>query len=419
MAPVPALRSRLHLGPGRLAAALAVLTVLVCAVWVVLDVIARQNVWSNSGQDLVAGVSLAGLGYLIARRQPGNPIGWLVLAGAGGLTLTGAAQPYAMLAFRLLYHLPFGLAALLLGYSWVLPLATLATAILLFPVGRLPSRRWRWALYAAVAAVTCLLGATYAVVLSTVIGHRVRLDSYGGLTAVDYPAGWFATTDKLIVLVIAASCLSFVTAQVLNWRRSRGEQRQQLKWLLAGMVAFLFGGIVVLPVSAIVATPPTLVEAVLQVLNTAGFIALPACMAVAILKYRLYDIDRIISRTLVYAIVTGLLVGVYAGVVLLSMQVLRLHSAVSVALATLAAAALLSPLRRRVQDAVDRRFNRARYDADQAVAAFAARLKGAVDLDAVRADLLATATRTLEPAHASVWLRPAGPASSDGPLVSL
>jgi hypothetical protein len=289
----------------------------------------------------------------------------------------------------------------------------------LFPVGRLPSRRWRWALYAAVAAVTCLLGATYAVVLSTVIGHRVRLDSYGGLTAVDYPAGWFATTDKLIVLVIAASCLSFVTAQVLNWRRSRGEQRQQLKWLLAGMVAFLFGGIVVLPVSAIVATPPTLVEAVLQVLNTAGFIALPACMAVAILKYRLYDIDRIISRTLAYAIVTGLLVGVYAGVVLLSMQVLRLHSAVSVALATLAAAALLSPLRRRVQDAVDRRFNRARYDADQAVAAFAARLKGAVDLDAVRADLLATATRTLEPAHASVWLRPAGPASSDGPLVSL
>jgi hypothetical protein len=142
-----------------------------------------------------------------------------------------------------------------------------------------------------------------------------------------------------------------------------------------------------------------------------GVAALPAGMGVAILRYRLYEIDRIISRTLAYAIVTGLLVGVYAGLVLLAEQVLTLHSPVVVATATLAAAALFSPLRRRVQRAVDRRFNRVRYDGDRMVDAFAARLKDAVDLDAVRDDLAAVVNQALEPAHMSVWLshRP-GPA---------
>jgi hypothetical protein len=134
-----------------------------------------------------------------------------------------------------------------------------------------------------------------------------------------------------------------------------------------------------------------------------GAAALPVSIGVAILKYRLYEIDRIISRTLAYAIVTGLLVGVYAGLVLLATQVLQFHSTVAVAASTLAAAALFSPLRRRVQHVVDRRFNRARYDADQTVAAFAARLKDAVDLDAIRHDLTSVAYQALEPVHVSVW----------------
>ena len=136
-----------------------------------------------------------------------------------------------------------------------------------------------------------------------------------------------------------------------------------------------------------------------------GLAALPVGIGVGILKYRLYDIDRIISRTLAYAIVTGLLVGVYAGLVLLATQVLRFHSSVAVAMSTLAAAALFNPLRRRVQHGVDRRFNRARYDADQTVTAFAARLKDAVDLDSVRDDLAAVVENALEPAHVSVWIR--------------
>ena len=137
-----------------------------------------------------------------------------------------------------------------------------------------------------------------------------------------------------------------------------------------------------------------------------GVAALPVSIGVAILKYRLYDIDRIISRTLAYAVVTGLLVGVYAGLVLLATQVLGFHSTVAVAAATLAAAALFNPVRRRVQRLVARRFNRARYDADQTVAVFAARLKDAVDLDSVRGDLAGVVQQALEPAHVSVWVSP-------------
>jgi hypothetical protein len=130
----------------------------------------------------------------------------------------------------------------------------------------------------------------------------------------------------------------------------------------------------------------------------------PVAIGIAVLRYRLYDIDRVISRTVAYAIVTGLLVGVYAGLVLLATRVLDVHGTVAVAAATLAAAALFTPVRRRVQQIVDRRFNRARYDADRTVAAFAARLQDAVDLNSVRGDLLAAVAGSLEPAHASIWI---------------
>ena len=136
-----------------------------------------------------------------------------------------------------------------------------------------------------------------------------------------------------------------------------------------------------------------------------GAVALVAvAIGIAVLRYRLYDIDRVISRTVAYTIVTGLLVGVYAGLVLLATQVFRVHTPVAVAAATLAAAALFNPVRRRVQKAVDRRFNRARYDADKTVAAFAAHLKDAVDLDSVRDDLAGVVHQALEPAHVSVWI---------------
>jgi hypothetical protein len=176
--------------------------------------------------------------------------------------------------------------------------------------------------------------------------------------------------------------LAFVTGQVLTWRRAAGERRRQLKWLIAGATVCLACTGASIGLGGEQGTAKALSD-----VFAVGVIALPAGIGVGILKYRLYDIDRIISRTLAYGIVTGLLVGVYAGLVLLATQVMGVHSSVAVAVSTLAAAALFSPLRQRVQLAVDRRFNRARYDADQAVAAFAARLKDAVDLDSVRDDL--------------------------------
>jgi hypothetical protein len=200
--------------------------------------------------------------------------------------------------------------------------------------------------------------------------------------------------------------------QIRSWRRSSGERRQQLKWLLSGTVACA-----VLGISA-VATDSAIWE-----IAIVGLAALPVGIGIGILKYRLYDIDRIISRTLAYAIITGLLVGVYAGLVLLATQVLGFASTWAVAGSTLAAVALFTPLRRRVQRAVDRRFNRARYDADAAVTAFAGRLQDAVDLEAVRTDLLTSVAAALEPAHLSVWLqhdrRPGRtPASGEPPAVS-
>jgi hypothetical protein len=157
-------------------------------------------------------------------------------------------------------------------------------------------------------------------------------------------------------------------------------------------------------VFAVLGVPSLVVTSSLWKVMTLGFAALPVAIGIGILKYRLYEIDRIISRTLAYAIVTGLLVGVYAGLVLLATRVLTVHTPIAVAAATLAAAALFSPVRRRVQHIVDRRFNRARYDADRTLAAFSGRLTGALDLDSVRDDLAATVQAVLEPAHVSVWL---------------
>jgi hypothetical protein len=192
-----------------------------------------------------------------------------------------------------------------------------------------------------------------------------------------------------------------------------GERRQQLKWLASGVTVATVSLVISLLTSG---EDPSPVERALGDVIWIGIIALPVCIGVAILRYRLYEIDRIISRTLAYAIVTGLLVGVYTGLVLLATQVLTVKSPVAVAVATLVAAALFNPLRRRVQRIVDRRFNRARYDAERTVDGFAADLQGAVDLDSVRDGLVDVVHRALEPAHVSAWVPERG---AGGPPVAL
>jgi heme/copper-type cytochrome/quinol oxidase subunit 4 len=384
-----------------LAAAIAALSILAAFATAPLSALAHQSQLANSGQTIPGAVVLGTVGFLIARRQPRNAVGWLLLAAITVFVLATDAGLYVVLGHRPGEHLPELAAAYVLGYAWFVPQAIVGLGVLLFPDGRVPSPRWRWARRGYVAVVGCYALVTYGRVAAALIGHDTRPDAQGGLAAVD--GGWYARIGSLLTPVLAAFWLSFVVAQVLSWRNSSGERRQQLKCLLAGAVALAVVQAILQPILSF-GHLGTASQGVLNVISGLGFGALPAAVAVAILKYRLYDIDRIISRTLAYSIVTAVLAGLYAGLVLLATGVLDLTSQVAVAAATLAAAALFNPLRRRVQRAVDRRFNRARYDADNTVAAFAARLQDTTDPDAVRSDLIGTVHHALEPAHLSLWL---------------
>jgi hypothetical protein len=333
----------------------------------------------------VTNMAVPVMGFVLASRRPANRIGWLALAAGLGLGLSRFSTSYGLRALVAAPgSVPAGRAvAWLANWTWVIPLAVIAFVFLLFPTGRLRSRRWRvagWFVGGALAltAVGALVGAT-------------RVWSH------PFTAQAPAFVSAILILLPAALAVS-VAAVVVRFARSSGEERLQLKWFVAAallVVATLTASVVTNSVAA-------------AVLDNLAFLCVNAAVAIAVLKYRLYDIDRVISRTVAYAIVTGLLIGIYTGLVLLATQVLGLRTPVAVAAATLAAAALFSPVRRRVQRVVDRRFNRARYDADKTVAAFAARLKDAVDLDAVRADLTGVVHQALEPAHVSVWISQRG-----------
>jgi hypothetical protein len=278
-------------------------------------------------------------------------------------------------------------------------------SLLLFPDGRIPSRRWRPLLWIYFSLGALWLGGAFGISADAIVRHHIRVDSSGALLSLNNPAGadaWFGVVQAVFFPVVALCWLAWLTRQMLSYRRSSGDRRLQLKWLLSGATVFIVSGVVLVWLDN-----PTGLWKVVQVAALLGTLALPVSLGFGILKFRLYDIDRIISRTLAYAVVTGLLVGLYAGLGLLATQVLRFHGPVAVALSTLVAAALFNPLRRRVQRTVDRRFNRARYDAEQTVAAFAVRLQDHVELGEVRADLLDVVNAALEPAHLSVWTTPA------------
>jgi hypothetical protein len=343
------------------------------------------------------------VGFIVVWWRPRNPLGWVLvgLTVAGGLSEDGGL--YAIADYRLRHGtLPLGWVAMLAQPAWAPAIVLLGLALLLFPDGRLPSPRLRWVLWLYLAPALLWMISAYVLTVDAIVRHDIRVDPGGNLLALDngaYSPAWWNVLQDVVFVTIALCWLVSLAGQVASYRRSSGERRQQLKWLLGGCAACLVG----LAVKIALAGAPGFWGTVGNVAVLAIFAA-PVAMGVAILKYRLYDIDRIISRTLGYAIITGLLIGVYAGLVLLATQVLDIKSPVAVAGSTLAAAALFSPVRRRVQRAVDRRFNRARYDAEETVTAFAARLKDAVDLNAVRDDLAGVVEAALEPAHLAVWI---------------
>jgi hypothetical protein len=345
------------------------------------------------------------VGLVVAWRKPGNPLGWIALSASVSSMLTEDAAYYAVADYRLHYGLPLGWVALLAQFGSAPGLVLTGLIFLLFPDGRPPSPRWRWVLWAYAGIGLVWIAGTVLITVSAIIGHHTQVDSAGQLFVLsgdDPAAGWWNAALTAVFLLVAVCLVASLAGQVASWRRSSGERRQQLKWLMAGTAALVAGAAIdtITGIGTVTGT-----TAIGTACFLAGFFAFFVCVGVAVLRYRLLDIDRVISRTLAYAIVTGLLVGVYAGIVLMATGVLGFHGAVAVAVATLAAAALFTPLRRRVQKLVDRRFNRARYDADQIIAAFAARLQGAVELDAVRADLATSVQQALEPAHVSVWIQ--------------
>jgi hypothetical protein len=340
-------------------------------------------------------VGFGGVGAVLTWRRPGHLVGWI-------LAVTGLVEAVDFATFE--YGLASSAGRGLPGGAYVgwvqlwiwVPFVALVAVylVLLFPDGRVSSPRWR--------PVSWLAGG-FAVVAVAGLAFSPGSDrpNLPGLTnpfgvapaAVPFGAAVAGLAGLVCCVVLAVSSL------VARWRRGTAIERQQIKWLAwAGCLM----AVALVPAVALSLTPGTAARVASGALF-AAVLAMPAAVGVAVLRYRLYDIDRVISRTLAYAIVTGVLAGVYAGLVLLATGVFAIRTPVAVAAATLAAAALFSPVRRRVQREVDRRFNRARYDAEATVAVFAARLKDAVDLDAVRGHLASVVQAALEPAHLSVW----------------
>ena len=350
-------------------------------------------------------VSFPLVGWIILRRDPSNRLGWIYLAIGFWQALNMFASGYSTLA----YWVASGRLPLASELSWVavwawVPGFTLFSTlgILLFPTGRLPSRRW-WPVV-ALAAVAFVLLLVPVVALWPYRGLPLELQN-----ALNQPP----PADPVIVaanaiqgvgqVVLLAAMIGSVAGLATRFRRSRGVERQQLKWFTYAAIV----DVLLLVVWTVVPLDP-----LAGALSSLLLAFLPIAIAIAILRYRLYDIDRVVSRTIGYAIITGILGVTFVGIVLrvqavvdsLLPQVTETGTP-AVAASTLAAAALFQPLRRRVQATVDRRFDRARVDRDRSIVRLGNRLRDAVELDAIRADVLGTIDATIRPANATVWLR--------------
>jgi hypothetical protein len=382
-------------------AALAVVLFAACLVLLVLTRDYQRAAYGGGGT--ASALVCLGVGLLVARRQPGSPVGWLLLGWACLIPLTGLAVLYAVLDYRV-HHgsLPLGPVAVF-AQSAQLGVAVVAgLAVLLFPDGRLRRRRWHLALWIFLAAAAMFLARQVAGEAHDMARRPPRIGAAGAPLPAPGPVP--AVLDRLgsaAGWLVLGCWLIFIARHAASFRPAAGNRRQQLKWLLFGAVCCA----VATAVTVLAGSGASAGAQAVQDAADLGAAALPVGIGIGIVKYRLYDIDKIISRTLSYAIVTGVLVGVYAGLVLLAGVVLPSSSSAAVAVATLVVAALFRPLHRRVQRAVNRRFNRAGYDAATVVDGFAARLQESVDLAAIRDDLASTVNAALEPAHLSIWLR--------------
>jgi hypothetical protein len=348
----------------------------------------------------VALVGAPVLGGLVASRRPENPYGWLWLGISLGLALLSFGQVYA--AYSVVVEpgslpAPRTVGHVVAGEGWVAAFTLLPLLLLLFPTGRLPSRRWRF-----VAWAVALSGAIGILLYPIAPAEGVVVPVVNPL-GVEGPVGVALSvlSNVLYVLILVAAVPSALSL-VFRYRRAGGVERQQLKWFAYATVLFVGTS-----VSQFFYEPAGAWDAIIEVVPIVG---LYVAVGIAILRYHLYDIDVLINRTLVYGTLTATLVAFYFGGVTVLQGVLRVltgqESTLAVVASTLAIAALFNPLRRRVQGFVDRRFYRKKYDAAKTLDAFSVRLRDETRLDALGEDLIGVVTRTVQPAHASLWLRP-------------
>ena len=358
----------------------------------------RSDPLNTAVGPVVATVSAATVGAVLAGRRPRHPVGWLLLAFALSLTANGVAGGYA----------PYGLEArpgALPAATWVAmyypatalaAFACLGLVLLLVPTGSPPSPRWRWWAWFAAGAPAVLL-------LAMPLAPRPPDWRYH---AVDNPLdlrpfdGALLLANRAALTVAVLGVLVGSGSLVVRFRRARGTERQQLRWVV---LAAALTGVGMLACVVLVAAGN---EVLVGWVAGACVAVLPLAIGAAVLRYRLFDLDRIISRTLAYGLLSIILGLGYAGVVLGLGQLLGRDSSLVVAAATLAVAALFQPARRRVQAVVDRRFDRRRYDAARTIEAFSARLRQQVDLDMLTTELLTVVDQTMQPTMVSLWLRP-------------
>jgi hypothetical protein len=402
-------RTRTRWWPAGLAWALWALAILGLALVAWLDHLLRQagrpdllGLTPTNIPPVLGAVSVATVGAVLTSRRPRHPAGWLLLALGLSLSAAGAAMAYTNYGVAHPDTSPAAaLVALYTPATIVIAMACNGFVLLLTPTGALPSPRWRW--WAGVTAATPVALLLVVTLLPRpgdrlvqAVDSPLDLHALDGVRLLAYQAT-FAVT--IIAFVVAAASL------VVRFRRARGIERQQLQWVALATVVLTLLTVVVLGALALGA---------FALAPLAGGLCPPilsAAIGAAVLRYRLYDLDRIISRTLAYGLLTVLLGGGYAGVVLGLGQLLGRDSPLVVAAATLAVAALFQPARRRVQQAVDRRFNRRRYDAGRTIEGFGARLRQQVDLDTLTVELLGVVEQTMQPTSVSLWLRPSDSAS--------
>jgi hypothetical protein len=352
------------------------------------------------------------VGALIASKRPTNAVGWLCLAVGLLWALSGVFDYYGYYGAATPGSVPFPvMAAGISDWIWVPAIGLLGTyVLLLFPDGRLPSRRWR--------PLAWLSGAVILLLSLGIMLAPGRLDNLAGVrnpTGIER-AEWLVAGAYALLPLLPLCMLASALSLVLRYRRSGGEERQQIKW-----IAFAASVVVVLYAIAMIASFAFPEESwttagsvwwlnLLTYAVLSSFTLVPIAVGIAVLKYRLYEIDILINRALVYGSLTATLVALYFGGIVVLQRLFVLltgqQSTLAIVASTLLIAALFTPLRRRIQTFIDSRFYRRKYDARKTLEAFSARLREETDLEALRGDLVGVIAETMQPAHVSLWLRP-------------